>query len=91
MIRKFFELTTLPFLGLIKLWQKFIAPGLAPRCKYYPPCSTYAIRAIQKHGIFGIGLAIWRLVRCNPFSYGGVDHVPDQIFKKEIKQSIGAK
>ena len=79
MIRKFFEFTTLPFLGLIKLWQKFIAPGLAPRCKYYPSCSQYTYEAIKKFHIIGIFLGAWRVIRCNPFSHGGVDHVPNTL------------
>jgi putative component of membrane protein insertase Oxa1/YidC/SpoIIIJ protein YidD len=44
----------LPFLGVIKLWQKFIAPGLAPRCKYYPSCSHYTYEAIKRYNIIGI-------------------------------------
>ena len=79
MIRKFFEFTTLPFLGLIKLWQKFIAPGLAPRCKYYPSCSQYTYEAIKKYNIVGIFLGAWRVIRCNPLSDGGVDPVPNTL------------
>jgi putative membrane protein insertion efficiency factor len=45
------------------------------RCKYHPSCSQYAIDALRKHGfIKGSLLAGWRLVRCNPWSHGGVDH-----------------
>ncbi len=47
------------------------------KCPYYPTCSNYAIEAIQKHGAFiGTALAIWRILRCNPFSHGGYDPVP---------------
>jgi putative membrane protein insertion efficiency factor len=60
----------------IKFYQKWISPGLAPRCKYYPSCSQYAVDAISIHGIKGVFMAGWRLLRCNPWSHGGVDYVP---------------
>jgi len=68
----------------IKFYRKWISPAFAPRCKYYPSCSSYAITAIEKHGIFGIGLAMWRLVRCNPWSHGGVDYVPEKLGKLKM-------
>jgi len=47
------------------------------KCPYIPTCSTYAVEAIEKHGaIKGSLLAIWRILRCNPFSSGGYDPVP---------------
>ena len=47
-----------------------------PCCKYYPTCSQYAVEALQKHGILKGGtMAIWRILRCNPFSKGGYDPV----------------
>lgn len=62
---------------LIRVYQYAISPMFGQRCKYYPTCSNYAIGAIKEHGpIKGIGLAGWRLLRCNPFSYGGFDPVP---------------
>ena len=59
----------------IKIYQKWISPILAPRCKYYPSCSYYAVSAIENYGINGVAMSIWRLMRCNPWSYGGVDYV----------------
>ena len=59
----------------IKFYQKWISPSLAPRCKYYPSCSSYAVSAIEKYGLKGIAMSAWRLVRCNPWSHGGVDYV----------------
>jgi putative membrane protein insertion efficiency factor len=51
----------------------------APRCKYHPSCSQYAGEALREHGLArGSVLAAWRLVRCNPWSHGGVDRVEDQ-------------
>jgi len=46
-----------------------------PRCKYYPSCSSYAVTAIENYGFKGIAMSLWRLVRCNPWSHGGVDYV----------------
>ena len=73
------KLLTFPFLLLIRGWQKFIAPGLAPRCKYYPSCSHYTFEAIKRYNLFGLLMGTWRVIRCNPFSHGGVDYVPEKI------------
>jgi putative membrane protein insertion efficiency factor len=63
----------------IRLYQRTISPGLVPRCKYHPSCSEYAVEAVQHYGILrGVVLAAWRLLRCNPWSHGGVDFVQDQ-------------
>jgi uncharacterized protein len=79
------KLLTYPFLGLIKVWQVFIAPGLAPRCKYYPSCSHYMYTAIQKFNLLGLILGAWRILRCNPWSHGGVDYVPERIVLGTLK------
>ncbi|MBC7463078.1 MAG: membrane protein insertion efficiency factor YidD [Actinobacteria bacterium] len=63
--------------GFIKMYQKWISPMFPPRCKYYPSCSSYAATAISTHGVKGVFMAVWRLLRCNPWSYGGVDYVPN--------------
>jgi uncharacterized protein len=63
----------------IRLYQRVISPGLPPRCKYHPSCSEYAVEAVRQYGILrGVVLAAWRLLRCNPWSHGGVDFVHDQ-------------
>ncbi len=63
--------------ALIKVYQYTLSPLFGPRCKYYPSCSNYAIEALREHGVLrGLGLASWRLLRCNPFSDGGYDPVP---------------
>jgi putative membrane protein insertion efficiency factor len=63
--------------GLVRAYQFVVSPWFAPRCKYYPSCSAYAVTALRVHGPWrGLGLAGWRLLRCNPWSLGGVDHVP---------------
>lgn len=62
---------------LVKAYQVLISPLLPPSCKYYPSCSAYAIEAIRVQGFFkGSALAAWRLLRCNPWSRGGVDFPP---------------
>jgi uncharacterized protein len=62
----------------IKVYQKYISPLFAPRCKYYPSCSTYTELAITEFGIKGLFMGIYRFVRCNPFSHGGVDYPSEQ-------------
>jgi len=62
----------------IKVYQKYISPLFAPRCKYYPSCSTYTELAITEFGIKGLFMGIYRFVRCNPFSHGGVDYPSKQ-------------
>lgn len=63
--------------GLVRGYQLVVSPWFAPTCRYYPSCSTYAIQALKVHGpIKGLYLSTWRLLRCNPWSRGGVDHVP---------------
>jgi uncharacterized protein len=62
----------------IRLYQRFISPAMAPRCRYYPTCSDYAVQAIRELGpVRGLILAAWRLLRCNPFSHGGIDEISD--------------
>jgi len=67
----------------IVVYQRVISPALPPRCKYEPSCSRYAVQAIRELGVArGLVLAAWRLLRCNPFSYGGYDPVEEQrLFK----------
>ncbi|MCX6389926.1 MAG: membrane protein insertion efficiency factor YidD [Solirubrobacterales bacterium] len=63
----------------IRFWSRWISPSLAPRCKYEPSCSRYATQAVEELGILrGAVLAGWRLLRCNPWSHGGVDRVADR-------------
>ena len=66
-------------LALIRFYQKYISPmKRGGTCKYIPTCSEYARQAIEKHrALKGTVLAVWRLLRCNPFSQGGIDPVPE--------------
>ncbi|HBR32287.1 MAG: membrane protein insertion efficiency factor YidD [Eubacteriales bacterium] len=64
---------------LIRIYQKQISPYKPPSCRYTPTCSQYAVEALQKRGIVvGLFLAIYRVLRCNPFSKGGYDPVPEK-------------
>ncbi len=67
---------------LIKFYKKAISPYLIKSCKYHPTCSAYAQEALEKFGVIrGLTLAIWRVLRCNPFSKGGYDPVPTEDHK----------
>jgi len=65
--------------SLIELYQKYLSPLKGSTCRYYPTCSEYARQAIINHGpLKGLVLAAWRVLRCNPFSAGGYDPVPEK-------------
>jgi putative membrane protein insertion efficiency factor len=67
----------------ILVYRKVLSPLLGPRCRYYPSCSAYAVEAIERYGILrGVVLAVWRVLRCNPWSHGGIDPAEAQkLFK----------
>ena len=66
-------------IGLIKLYKKLISPIKPQCCRFTPSCSTYALEAFRKRGfIVGMILSVWRILRCNPFSKGGYDPVPER-------------
>lgn len=68
---------TLVLMAGVKWYQKTISPGFPQRCRYSPTCSQYALEALRIHGAFkGTLLSVWRILRCNPWSEGGVDRVP---------------
>ena len=57
------------FLSLIRFYQRHISSHTPPSCRFYPTCSNYAYEAIQKYvALKGGALAVWRLLRCNPFN-----------------------
>ena len=61
----------------IRFYQRFISPYTPPTCRFTPSCSQYAIEAIRKHGPFkGFAMAVWRILRCNPWGGSGYDPVP---------------
>ena len=60
----------------VKMYRRFVSPMLPPSCRYWPSCSEYMLQAIQKHGVLKGGLlGAWRIIRCNPWSKGGIDPV----------------
>ena len=62
------------FLFIIKFYRKYISPMKSTKCPYIPSCSEYGMEAIEKYGALkGGALALWRIIRCNPFSKGGYD------------------
>ena len=68
----------------VRLYQRAISPAIPRRCKYHPSCSEYALGAIRHHGVLrGIVLSVWRILRCNPWSHGGVDYPEDQTLFKQ--------
>jgi putative membrane protein insertion efficiency factor len=62
----------------VMFYRRWLSPLKGgPSCRYLPTCSEYALEAVKTRGIFvGIGLAVWRVLRCNPFFYAGYDPVP---------------
>ncbi len=71
-------------IALIRFYQRHISSHTKPACRFSPTCSQYAIEAIEKHGAWhGTGLAIWRILRCNPFGGHGYDPVPETIKKRK--------
>jgi putative membrane protein insertion efficiency factor len=69
------ELALLP----LHLYRRVISPAFGPHCRYHPTCSEYAVEAVRTHGVArGSVLAAWRVLRCNPWSRGGVDPVASQ-------------
>ncbi|WP_028045872.1 membrane protein insertion efficiency factor YidD [Cellulomonas sp. URHE0023] len=64
-------------MAAVRGYQLFISPMTPQSCRFYPSCSQYAVVALQRHGALrGTYLAVWRVLRCNPWNPGGVDDVP---------------
>ena len=69
-------------LAMIRFYRKYISPTRPPCCRFIPTCSQYAMEAIEKYGALKGGrMAAWRVLRCNPFSKGGYDPVPERGFR----------
>jgi uncharacterized protein len=64
-------------LAFITTYRATLSGWLGGQCRFYPSCSRYAEEAIRSHGaVRGAGLAVWRVLRCNPFGHGGLEPVP---------------
>lgn len=75
----------------IRFYQRFITPYTPATCRYYPTCSAYAVTALRTRGaVIGTALTVWRLLRCNPWSDGGVDHVPAHGWRAEPPAPLGS-
>lgn len=79
-------------LVLVWCYQKTLSPlipaifGPNAGCRFYPSCSHYAAEALRVHGVWrGLGLAVWRLLRCTPLSKGGIDPVPKRVCRRVEK------
>ena len=71
-----------PLILLIRGYRRWVSPGLAPRCRFHPSCSAYALEALRVHGlVVGGALMVWRLLRCAPWHPGGYDPVPPRRFR----------
>jgi putative membrane protein insertion efficiency factor len=67
-------------IGAIRAYRFVLGGSLGGRCRFYPSCSLYTEGAIRAHGLIrGTILGVWRILRCNPFGGGGVDHVPPHV------------
>lgn len=72
------------FIKIIKFYQKYLSKLLGKNCKHIPSCSNYAIEAYQKYNFFYASiLTFFRIIRCNPFSKGGYDPVPERKIKEK--------
>ena len=67
------------YLFPVRFYRRFISPLTPPCCRFTPTCSAYAVKAVERFGIIkGTVLAVWRILRCNPFCRGGYDDVPEE-------------
>lgn len=65
------------FIAAIRAYQRWLSPMLPRACRFHPTCSEYTAQAVAQHGAArGVGLGVWRILRCNPLSAGGYDPVP---------------
>jgi putative membrane protein insertion efficiency factor len=79
-------------IALILMYRSTLGQLAAGRCKYHPSCSQYAIDALGELGfIRGATLAMWRLVRCNPWSHGGDDYAQDQRLFDRHRHAVDAR
>ena len=82
------SLAARPLIALVRGYQTVRAGRPSP-CRYWPSCSSYAVEALEIHGaVKGLGLATWRIARCNPFGGHGVDPVPE---KKTVKKKASRR
>jgi hypothetical protein len=62
---------------MIRIYQRWVRPAFPVSCRFHPSCSEYAVGALERHGLIrGLGLMVWRVLRCHPYHPGGLDPVP---------------
>ena len=67
-------------IAVLRFYRAVISPLYGDVCRYHPSCSRYALEAVQQSGVVvGTALAAWRVLRCNPWSRGGVDDPPARL------------
>ena len=72
---------------IIRFYQIYLSPLKSTKCPYYPTCSAYGLEAVKTHGALkGTFLAAWRILRCNPFSKGGYDPVPQMKYQMKYQR-----
>lgn len=77
----------MPFVWFMRAYRTVVSPLYGDVCKYYPSCSKYGLDAFEVHGALrGGAMTAWRVLRCNPLSHGGVDHVPDSVLARRSEQ-----
>ena len=82
------SLAARPLVAVVRGYQ-VVRAGKPSPCRYWPSCSAYAVEALEIHGaVKGLGLAAWRIARCNPFGGHGVDPVPEKSVKKKASRRV---
>ncbi len=85
------RMVALPLIWLVRADQLVISPMTPPSCRFYPSCSAYAIRALERFGpVKGTWLTVRRLLRCHPWNPGGVDHVPERSQSRPVPHAAHA-
>lgn len=78
-MHRLLQLPRQALIALVRAYRLLLSPWVGNVCRYYPSCSQYALDALHRHGAMGgTALAAWRVLRCNPWSLGGCDPVPEQ-------------
>lgn len=80
----------MPFVWFMRAYRVVISPLYGDVCRYYPSCSKYALDAFEVKGaVAGMFMAAWRVLRCNPFTRGGVDHVKGSVLERRSAEIWG--
>lgn len=73
-MNRIWRIPSMMAIGLVRFYQRGLSPLLGRNCRFQPTCSQYMIEAINKYGLLlGVSKGVWRIMRCHPFSAGGVD------------------